>query len=249
MNRLVLKAFIAAVAFHAFIFLFGGLLFFRPGGEKAATEEIDLLGETAETREKPEKKADAKPAEEAAKASDAASELDDAREAPPDLGVLDQLQAPVQVASLDAVSLAELESALNPALGGAVDAVIGGSFSLASGGRIGGTGSGGTASLAEDLGAVVGVDDLDRSPRAIVQTAPQYPPELRKRKVTGTVEVTFLVEESGRVTQPRVERATEPGFERAALDAVRQWRFEPGTRGGKRVSFKMRIPISFRIDA
>ena len=33
----------------------------------------------------------------------------------------------------------------------------------------------------------------------------------------------------------------------AALEAVRQWRFEPGTRGGEKVQFKMGIPITLYI--
>jgi protein TonB len=48
------------------------------------------------------------------------------------------------------------------------------------------------------------------------------------------------------VRNPQVEKSTNPAFERPALDAVRQWKFEPGTRNGQRVEFKMRQPITFR---
>lgn len=248
MNRAVLKAFAAAVAAHAIILLFGGLLFFRPQGDHGKVEEVDLLNDDpAKSAEDEKKKEEAKQEEEQAKAAESETDLDESREAPPDLGELARLEAPVQVAGLDAMSLADLESALAPDLAG--DASFGASFSLASGGRIGETGTGGEAALAEDLDAIASASELDQKPRAIVQTPPNYPAELRKKRIAGTVEVTFLVDESGRVAQPRVERSTDPTFDRAALDAVRHWRFEPGTRGGKKVSFKMRVPIAFRADS
>ena len=34
-------------------------------------------------------------------------------------------------------------------------------------------------------------------------------------------------------------------LERPAIEAVRQWKFEPGTRNGEKVAFKMRVPITF----
>jgi protein TonB len=59
------------------------------------------------------------------------------------------------------------------------------------------------------------------------------------------VTVVFQVDTSGRVVDPRVAKSTDPAFDRAALEAVRQWRFEPGTRDGEPVQFKMKIPITF----
>ena len=43
----------------------------------------------------------------------------------------------------------------------------------------------------------------------------------------------------------RHEKSTNPSFDRPAIEAVRQWKFEPGTRNGERVAFKMRVPITF----
>ena len=38
------------------------------------------------------------------------------------------------------------------------------------------------------------------------------------------------------------------GCERPALEAVRQWKFEPAVRGGEKVASKMRIPIRFALS-
>jgi protein TonB len=75
---------------------------------------------------------------------------------------------------------------------------------------------------------------------------PNYPIELRKRGLEGTVHIVFLVDQAGTVQSPKVERSTDPAFERPAMEAVRRWKFEAGTKNGRPVPFKMRVPISFR---
>ncbi len=92
---------------------------------------------------------------------------------------------------------------------------------------------------------IFSLNDLDQKPRVVFQVMPRYPQELRRKNAVGTVYVVFQVDTNGRVTSPAVEKSTDPSFEQAALEAVRQWRFEPGTRQGERVRFKMRVPISF----
>ena len=140
------------------------------------------------------------------------------------------------------LDLQQLELALNPGTGGDGEAVFGGLQA-----RIAGQleQSKGEAGLEE----VFSLADLDQRPRAIFQTPPRYPAELRRRGVAGTVTVVFTVDATGRVVAPKVERATDPAFESPALEAVRQWRFDPGTRKGQPVQFRMRVPITFNAAA
>jgi TonB family protein len=49
-------------------------------------------------------------------------------------------------------------------------------------------------------------------------------------------------------TAPSVLSATTPGFEEAALHAVARWKFEPGSKHGRRVRFHMSVPLVFRIS-
>ena len=71
--------------------------------------------------------------------------------------------------------------------------------------------------------------------------------ELRRRKVEGSVQLMFVVNEEGKVVDASVENATNPEFERAAMDAVRQWKFEPAVRSGKKVPCRMRVPLRFSL--
>jgi protein TonB len=95
------------------------------------------------------------------------------------------------------------------------------------------------------LDEIFSLSDLDQKPRPIFQRPPTYPAELRKQKRQGTVYVLFTVDRQGRVADAKVDQSTDPAFERPAIEAVKQWKFEPGTRKGEPVQFRMRVPITF----
>ncbi|HZL46480.1 MAG TPA: TonB family protein [Opitutaceae bacterium] len=88
---------------------------------------------------------------------------------------------------------------------------------------------------------------LDRTPRARSQPAPIYPADLRNEGIEGTVLVEFLVDLEGNVHDPVVLRASHPGFIESAVRAVARWKFEPGYSGGRKVRFRMSVPVVFTI--
>ncbi len=94
---------------------------------------------------------------------------------------------------------------------------------------------------------IFSMEDLDQKPVAIAQISPLHPRDLLKAKVEGQVVLLFVVDEQGRVEDPRVENSSRPEFERPALDAVRKWKFKPGTKEGAPVKTYIRQPIRFSI--
>jgi protein TonB len=133
------------------------------------------------------------------------------------------------------LDLSQIELALNPGVGEGLF----GDFSVDLGGSLGEQVAG------EDLNRIFSLAELDQKPRVVFQRMPRYPMELRRQGRAGTVYVIFQVDTEGRVQRPRVQKSTDPAFEKPALEAVRQWKFEPGTRNGQKVPFKMRVPITF----
>jgi protein TonB len=131
------------------------------------------------------------------------------------------------------LDLNQLELALNPMVG---DGMFG-DFSVKLVNQL--TNGGGK----DEVNKIFSLADLDQRPRVIFQRIPNYPAELRQRQ--GTVYIVFMVDTHGRVINPKIEKSTDSAFERPALEAVKQWRFEPGTRNGETVAFKMRAPITF----
>jgi protein TonB len=92
------------------------------------------------------------------------------------------------------------------------------------------------------------LSDLEKRPEVMASVAPAYPPAMRKAKIEGSVTLIFVLNADGRVEDPRVERSSRPEFEKAALDAVRKWKFKPGMKDGEAVSTYMKLPIRFRIN-
>jgi TonB family protein len=84
---------------------------------------------------------------------------------------------------------------------------------------------------------------LDRVPRATVRPAPAYPGHLRS--TNGSVTVEFVVDTAGRVVSAEALRWTHRDFVEPTVQAVLRWRFEPGTIKGRKVNFRMAIPVEF----
>lgn len=116
---------------------------------------------------------------------------------------------------------------------------------VGSGGALAGFGDFKAMAAAETAGDAFDVADLEKPPEAVAQIAPKYPPELVKARVEGRVTVVFLLDENGRVQDPRVDSASRPEFEKPALEAIRKWRFRPGQREGQPVKTYLRQPFRF----
>jgi len=82
-------------------------------------------------------------------------------------------------------------------------------------------------------------------PKPLERGDPRYPHAAFRRRIEGSVLLEFSVDADGHVVAPRVVDATPPGvFERAALDAVSEWTYQPlgvETKGmNVRVTFRTR---------
>lgn len=141
-------------------------------------------------------------------------------------------QPPELLEDAPPLDLSQLELALNPGFsGGWMD----GDFSVKLNTVV---------SESKTVDALFSIADLDQKPRVIYQPGPSVDKKVRE-KAPGTVYVAFVVDERGRVESPLIQKSSDPIFERPAISAVKQWKFEPGKRNGEPVKFRMRVPISF----
>ncbi len=86
----------------------------------------------------------------------------------------------------------------------------------------------------------------DRRPVLSEYEAPRYPEGLALQGFGGLVVLDLTVSETGEVQQARVVNREHPELEAAALEAVRQWKFEPRLQDGKPASATVRVPVGFR---
>jgi len=88
-------------------------------------------------------------------------------------------------------------------------------------------------------------DGVDR-PRKIKDVKPVYPTPAMLAQVRGNVLIEATIGADGRVHNARVIRSVE-ALDQAALDAVRQWEFEPTRVNGVPVAVMMIIVVSFAL--
>lgn len=99
-----------------------------------------------------------------------------------------------------------------------------------------------TASPAQDR------PSAESRPVYLHHPAPAYPRLARKRRYEGTVILEVLVNQEGRVSELSVFKSS--GFavlDRAALKAVKKWRFEPGRKGVEKAAQWVNIPVRFKL--
>jgi TonB family protein len=102
------------------------------------------------------------------------------------------------------------------------------------------------ASAPEPTPAVAASAPTDE-PKLIRMVQPQYPQEAMMRGIEGWVEVSLQVSAAGDVIAPRVEESSRGRmFNRAALAAVEQWKYEPPGDGstGERIRVRLKFQQS-----
>ncbi|MFZ0427337.1 MAG: M56 family metallopeptidase [Acidobacteriota bacterium] len=90
-------------------------------------------------------------------------------------------------------------------------------------------------------------EDPATQPKLIKQVSPVYPEEAKKEGVTGQVISKVQVNEQGKVVEVNVEQSPDERLSRAAVEALRQWEWEPLLKDGKAVSFVTSITINFAL--
>ncbi len=96
-------------------------------------------------------------------------------------------------------------------------------------------------------GDLVDVGQVSRPPQATKVVKPEPTTLARQRKVSGTVLVRVLVDETGHAAQAEVYRDTTPkvGLGEASVSAVKQWEWTPATKDGVKVKTWIVVPMPF----
>jgi protein TonB len=79
--------------------------------------------------------------------------------------------------------------------------------------------------------------------------APAYPSKALRQNVEGWVDLEFTLDMRGGVQDVTVKNAVPTGvFEKAAVDAVSQWRYQPVTRNGAAIEQRSAIRVQFKLE-
>lgn len=85
-----------------------------------------------------------------------------------------------------------------------------------------------------------------RPAKLLSSVSPAYPAMAKTQHVVGDVKIDALIDASGRVTTMKV-LAGPALLQRAAMDALRQWKYQPATLDGKPVPMHLTVTLQFRM--
>jgi TonB family protein len=89
------------------------------------------------------------------------------------------------------------------------------------------------------------------SPRIMREVKPVYTEAAMRARIEGVVGLKCIVEPDGSVGPVRVVRSLDAasGLDDAAIAAVKQWRFAPGTKNGAPVRVEISVEMSFSLGS
>ena len=125
--------------------------------------------------------------------------------------------------------------------GGGIGAGSGGGVGVGHGPGVG-AGSGGGIG-----GGVYKVGGGISAPEAISSPDPDYTEEARKAKKQGTCVLWLIVDSAGQPRDIKVVRGLGLGLDAKALEAVKQWRFQPALKDGKPVDVQISVEVEFHL--
>jgi periplasmic protein TonB len=125
--------------------------------------------------------------------------------------------------------------------GGGIGTGSGGGVGSGEGGGFGPGYGGGTG------GGVFHVGGGVSAPKKIFDPDPDYSEEARKAKYQGTCVLYVVVGPDGKPRDIKVSRTLGLGLDEKAIEAVKNWRFEPATKDGKPVAVAINIEVTFHL--
>ena len=129
--------------------------------------------------------------------------------------------------------------------GGVPGGVAGGSMGGVMGGVIGGVGTA-APPPPKVTPKRVSVGGNVQAARLVNRVQPVYPPLARQTRISGTVKLHAIIGKNGAVEQLQV-LSGHPLLVQSALDAVKQWRYQPTLLNGEPVEVDTEIDVIFSL--
>ncbi|MEA2337029.1 MAG: hypothetical protein QOE82_1036, partial [Thermoanaerobaculia bacterium] len=86
------------------------------------------------------------------------------------------------------------------------------------------------------------------APVVTYKVDPIYPEEARRERISGIVIIETVIDRNGVVKDVTVLKPLPAGLSEAAVDAVKQWTFKPGTLDGQPVDVIFNLTVNFKLE-
>jgi periplasmic protein TonB len=125
--------------------------------------------------------------------------------------------------------------------GGGIGSGKGGGVGSGSGGGVGPGEGGGFG------GGVFRVGGGVTAPVLVYKKEPEYSEEARKAKYQGTVILWLIVDPNGKPRDIKIARSLGMGLDEKAIEAVKNWKFDPARKDGAPVAVQINVEVNFRL--
>lgn len=95
---------------------------------------------------------------------------------------------------------------------------------------------------------VLAVEGTVTKPEAIAKAEPLYTETARRARIEGKVTIEAIIDKHGNVVSTRVLDSLPLGLDKAAVDAVKKWRFKPATQNGQPVNVRYILAVNFALQ-
>lgn len=86
-----------------------------------------------------------------------------------------------------------------------------------------------------------------KPPKLLHYVEPGFSPSSKEAYVEGTVKISTIVTADGKPSECRIASGLSAEEDRNALEALKQWTFQPGTRKEKPVKVHITVEIDFHL--
>src|SRR5437763_364452 len=87
-----------------------------------------------------------------------------------------------------------------------------------------------------------------KAPSVIHRVEPKYTDPARRAHTTGVVVVEAIIDKDGNVDRVKVLKGLDFGLTEEAVEAVKQWKFRPGTLNGESVDVVFNLTVNFTLQ-
>jgi TonB family protein len=86
-----------------------------------------------------------------------------------------------------------------------------------------------------------------KPPKLVHYVEPQFSPSAKEAYVEGTVKISTVVTTDGIATQFRIVSGLNSEEDKTAVEALKQWKFQPGTKAGQPVKVRVTVEVDFHL--
>lgn len=86
-----------------------------------------------------------------------------------------------------------------------------------------------------------------KPPRVVHRVMPEFTEKSREQHIEGSVVLVTVITSKGEAHQIRVQKSLDKELDQKAIEALRQWQFQPGEKDNKPVATRVSIEIRFNV--